>query len=166
MGTDYAQPPTTATRPRRTFGTAVLAATIVIAASSGFGAGWVSHTSSGGSGSGGPASSATSSAAIAVHGTLTVPDSGFSSGGTTCSSADGYQDISAGVAVTIGDQAGKTLAVTSLTPGHRANSSCQFDFAAQVPTATTYTVTISHRGTQTFASADIAGGFNMTLNAN
>lgn len=127
---------------------------IALGGIAGFGAGWASHTSS----------SAGNTATTAVHGTLTLPDGGYSSVGNTCSGSGGYQDINAGVAVTIGDQAGKTLAVTSLGAGGFGGGGCVFPFAAQVPAATTYTVTISHRGTQTFTPADVTAGFNMTLN--
>ncbi|WP_194924556.1 hypothetical protein [Catenulispora pinisilvae] len=162
MDTDIAQPPTVTDTPRRSFGTAVLAATAVVALGVGFGAGYVSHTSSSASSS---ATTASSSATTAVHGTLTLPDGGYSSVGTTCSGSGGYQDISAGVAVTIGDQTGKTLAVTSLAAGTFGGGGCQFAFSTNVAAATTYTVTISHRGTQTFTPADVASGFNMTLAA-
>lgn len=138
----------------RQFGPAALAATAAIALAVGFVAGWASHAGGG-----------SSSASTAVHGTLTLADGGYASIGTTCAGSGGYQDISAGVAVTIGDQAGKTLAVTSLGVGGFGGGGCQFAFSAKVPAATTYTVTISHRGTQTFTPADIPGGFNMTLNA-
>ena len=141
------------TKPRRTFSAAVLAATAVAALGIGFGAGWLSHTSS-----------TSSLATTAVHGTLTLPDGGYTSVGNVCSGSGGYQDISAGVAVTIGDQTGKTLAVTSLQAGTFGGGGCQFAFSAKVTAATTYTVTISHRGTQTFTPADVAAGFNLSLN--
>lgn len=131
-----------------------MSAGVIVALAAGFGAGWVAHTSS----------SNSSSASTAVHGTLTLPDGGYTSVGSTCSGSGGYQDISAGVAVTIGDQTGKTLAVTSLQAGTFGGGGCQFAFSAKVAAATTYTVTISHRGTQTFTPADVAGGFNLTLN--
>lgn len=140
--------------PRR-FGPAALATTAAVALAVGFGAGWLAHTSSGTS----------SSASTAVHGTLTLPDGGYNSVGSVCSGSGGYQDISAGVAVTIGDQAGKTLAVTSLQSGAFGGGGCQFAFSANVPAATSYTVAISHRGTQVFPASAIAGGFNLTLNA-
>lgn len=141
-------------KPGHTFGVAILAGTAAAALAAGFGAGWFAHTSSGTS----------SSATTAVHGTLTLPDGGYTSVGSTCSGSGGYQDISAGVAVTIGDQGGRTLAVTSLGTGGFGNGGCIFPFSAQVAAATTYTVTISHRGTQTFTPADVASGFNLTLN--
>lgn len=140
-----------ATPPRRTFPTAALAGTATVALAIGFGAGWLAHSSS--------------SATTAVHGSLTLPDGGYTSTGDVCSGSGGYQDISAGVAVTIGDQTGKTLAVTSLAAGTFGGGGCQFAFSAKVPAATTYTVTISHRGTQTFTPTDVTSGFNMTLNA-
>lgn len=128
---------------------------IALGGAAGFGAGWASHTSS----------STSSSATTAVHGTLTLPDGGYSSIGTTCSGSGGYQDISAGVAVTIGDQTGKTLAVTSLGAGSFGGGGCQFPFSASVPAAASYTVTISHRGTQVFPASAVASGFNLTLAA-
>lgn len=137
--------------------TSTLAISTALALAAGFGAGWFSHTGSTGSGS--PA------ATTAVHGSLTLPDGGYTSVGSVCSGSGGYQDISAGVAVTIGDQAGKTLAVTSLGAGGFGGGGCVFPFSASVPAAASYTVTISHRGTQVFPAADVASGFNLTLNA-
>lgn len=153
------QPPAPA---RRGFGPGILAAVGVVALAAGFGAGWVSHTSS--------SKTSSSGATVAVHGTLRLGggldnySTSATASGTTCSGAGGYNDISAGVAVTIGDQTGKTLGVTSLQAGHVDSGSCVFDFATSVPAgATLYTVVISHRGTQTFQPADVATGFNMSL---
>lgn len=169
MDQDYEPALSRATAPapsapaRRGFGPGVLAAVGVVALAAGFGAGWASHTSSSKTSNG-------SGATVAVHGTLHLGggldnySTSATASGTTCSGAGGYNDISAGVAVTIGDQTGKTLGVTSLQAGHVDSGSCVFDFATSVPAgATLYTVVISHRGTQTFQPSDVATGFNMSL---
>lgn len=108
-----------------------LAASTALALAVGFGAGWASHTTSASTGT------------TAVHGMLQLPDGGYTSVGNVCSGSSGFQDISAGVAVTIGNQDGKTLAVTSLQPGTFGGGGCQFAFSTKVASATT--------------------GFNMTL---
>lgn len=136
--------------------TSMLAVSTALAMVAGLGVGWFSHTSG----------SSASSPATAVHGMLTLPDGGYTSVGNTCAGSGGYQDISAGVAVTIGDQTGKTLAVTGLQAGTFGGGGCQFSFSASVAAATTYTVTISHRGAQTFTPGDVDGGFNMSLAGN
>src|SRR5690242_14867624 len=82
---------------RRGFGPGILAAVGVVALAAGFGAGWVSHTSSGKAGT-------NSGAAVALHGTLHLAggadnySTSSTASGTTCSGAGGYNDISAGVA--------------------------------------------------------------------
>jgi len=157
MDQDYDVRPAAAPATRRGFGPGILGAVAAAALAIGFGAGWLSHTTN-------STTSKPSGATTSVHGMLQLRDGNYSSVGNTCSGNGGYQDISGGVAVTIGDQTGKTLAVTSLQPGAFGGGGCQFTFAAQVPAgATLYTVTISHRGTQTFGPADVVGGFNMTL---
>lgn len=157
LSTDTTTPPAAAAgATRRSFSPAVLAATTVLALAAGFGAGWVAHTSS-----------SASAATTAVHGTLQLPKGGYDAAGDACSGSGGYSDITAGTAVTIGDQTGKTLAVTSLQAGqfNFDGGGCQFTFTAKVPAADSYTVTISHRGTQVFPASAVAGGFNLTMNA-
>lgn len=140
-------------QPHRTFGLGSVAGAVVVALGAGFGAGWASHTSG----------TSTSTSTTSVHGTLTLSDGAYDSVGTSCSGSGGYQDISGGVAVNIGDQSGKTLSVTSLEAGHFGGGGCQFDFSTNVTSSSLYTVTISHRGTQTFTPDAIAAGFNLTL---
>src|SRR5881275_3538031 len=148
------QPAAESPAPHRSFGPGILAAVGMAALAAGFGIGWASHT-------GGSKSNVNGGPTVAVHGMLQLGNDAYDSTGTTCYGTSGYNDISGGIAVTIGDQAGKTLAVTSLQPGKFANGGCELDFATQVPAgATLYTVVISHRGTQTFSPADIGGGFN------
>ncbi len=97
-----------------------------------------------------------SSSTINVHGSITLRSGAynFGSGTSACSAADGYNDITPGAAVLIGDQTGATIAVGQLEPGHLAQSGagCSFDFNVKAPGGrSSYTVTVSHRGTQVFS---------------
>ena len=87
------------------------------------------------------------------------PEPGRTAGpdvGDPCTALNGYNDINQGSAVTIGDGTGRTLVVTALSAGSVAGdpgttAQCEFSFSANVPAGRgTYTVTISHRGTQVF----------------
>lgn len=124
--------------------------------------------------------SSSSDATIVLSGTLTIPFAGTdlfdpqavdpdqtgTAGpgyGDPCQASGGFTDISQGAAVTIGDSAGKTLAVTPLDAGTVIGdagqpASCEFDFQAKVPNGLNdYTVTIGHRGTQVFTLAQVGG---------
>jgi len=119
---------------------------------------------------------------IDVHGTLRlgplsavdeVHSFGTAENGDVCISGDGYDDITAGAAVTIGGSAGQTLAVAPLSGGAEdgvadvggaAMGFCVFSFDATVPDGqSAYTVTIGHRGTQTFTPAQAAEGIQLKL---
>lgn len=85
--------------------------------------------------------------------------------GDTCEAAGGYDDISPGATVTVGGSTGQTLGVGALSAGHEtAGGYCQFTFDVQVPAGqSAYTVTVSHRGTQTFTPAQVEAGIVLTL---
>lgn len=95
-------------------------------------------------------------AKIAVHGVfvLTAPNA--------CGilfQTVGYEDIHKGTEVVIGDDAGKTLAITKLTGGtpNSAANRCTYKFAATVPAGLGfYQVTVSHRGAVKMAEAQMA----------
>lgn len=98
---------------------------------------------------------ASSNSTITVHGSLTLgPGTYVPDGYGSCTPGDGYNDISAGTAVTIGDQTGATIAVGQLQPGRAdgdGQQGCVFNFDIQAPGGRKlYTVTVSHRGTQVF----------------
>jgi hypothetical protein len=163
-------------------GPAILAGAVIIAAGVGIG---IALT--GGSGSTpAAAASTTGPPSINMHGSLTIPfittdlfnpnahDTTVSATeapriGDPCEALGGYSDISTGVAVTIGGSSGQTLAVGALGAGSVAgqpgqSASCEFTFNVDVPGGQSlYTVTISHRGTQTFTPDQVAAGISLTL---
>lgn len=93
--------------------------------------------------------------------------------GDACTAGQGYSDISAGTTVVVGGSTGQTLAVGALSAGVERNvdnslglavGDCVFSFDVTVPGGqSAYTVTISHRGTQTFTPAQVANGIALTL---
>jgi len=143
-----------ATAPaRRGVAPGIVAAIAIIGLGIGFGAGYAAHGS-------GTASKKT----VTVHGSLTLTQGAYKEGdGTDCTAGDGFSDISPGTAVTVGDDAGATLAVGQLQAGQITGGGCAFGFDVKVPAGrTSYTVTVSHRGTQVF-SPDQIGEADMTL---
>lgn len=147
------QPVTAAAAKQRSFSTAIVAGIAVVCLGAGFGAGYVAH-----------GSATTSGKTVTVHGTLTLTQGAYRNGdGTSCTAGDGFSDISPGTAVTVGDDTGATLAVGQLQAGQNNGSGCAFAFDVKVPAGrTSYTVTVSHRGTQVF-SPDQIGEADMTL---
>lgn len=93
--------------------------------------------------------------------------------GDPCQAMDGYDDITQGATVTIGGSTGQTLAVGALGQGVETNvddsagtplGDCVFPFAVKVPGGqSAYTVTVSHRGTQTVTPAEAQSGVALTL---
>jgi len=119
---------------------------------------------------------------IDVHGTLRlgplsavdeVHSFGTAEDGDVCVSGSGYDDITAGAAVTVGGPTGQTLAVAPLSGGAEdgvadvggaAMGFCVFSFDATVSAGqSAYTVTIGHRGTQTFTPAQVGEGIQLKL---
>jgi len=120
-------------------------------------------------------------AQVHLKGTLTL-SSGYLDNSTTsyvqtdgdpCAGGEGYSDISQGVAVTVGNQTGATIGVGALsggvvqgarTTGTVTTGTCVFSFDVPVPGGQSeYTVTISHRGTQTYTLDQVAAGIALTL---
>jgi len=118
-------------------------------------------------------------AQVHVRGTLSLgalaatPTGGTATNGGPCQANQGYDDITAGATVAVGGSNGQTLAVGALSSGVEANvdtslgfaaGNCVFSFDVAVPGGqSAYTVTISHRGTQTFTPAQVAAGIQLTL---
>lgn len=79
-----------------------------------------------------------------------------------CAGKGGFVDIVVGAQVTIKDQTGAVIGLTNLDRGTADVSSasvatCTFPFlVADVPTATFYSIEISHRGEVRYAAADLA----------
>lgn len=179
-------PPAPAAAPWwRQPGPAILLGAVIIAA--GIGTGIALSGSSGGNASAAAASPSPSPSPIDLHGTLTIPfastdllspnakdteANGEIHIGDTCVTLGGYTDISEGTAVTVGGDKGQTLAIGSLRQGSVTGqagqaASCEFGFDVQVPAGLSlYTVTISHRGMQTFTPDQVAAGIQLTLGGN
>jgi hypothetical protein len=109
---------------------------------------------------------------IHVRGTLALPALGFidtsNSGqgadGDSCQATSGYDDITSGAAVTVGGQTGQTLGVGALSSGGISSGQCVFSFDVSVPAGqSVYTVTISHRGTQTFTAEQVQQPIALSL---
>lgn len=121
------------------------------------------------------AAAGSSPAAVHVRGTLNLgltaavdmnnTDPLHPVAGDACESAGGYSDITPGAAVTVGGPSGQTLGVGSLAAGvETAGGYCAFSFDVPVPGGQSlYTVTISHRGTQTFTPVQAEGPVALTL---
>src|SRR5690349_16752531 len=99
------------------FGTGALTATLVGGLAVGVAVGYLAfHSGSKQTTDAAAKASASPSAdTITVHGSLTLKRGAWASAtgtaGETCAALDGYNDISAGTAVTIGDQTGATIVV-------------------------------------------------------
>lgn len=104
---------------------------------------------------------------VHVHGTLALASGGFLLGANGCEGDGGYSDITAGTAVTVGGAQGQTLGIGALSPGQEDGSSnCVFSFDVAVPGGqSVYTVTISHRGTQTVTPDELTSGISLTLSS-
>lgn len=112
-----------------------------------------------------------SNSTMVIHGSMTLGPATYLPDGTGgCTAGDGYSDISAGTAVTIGDQSGATIAVGQLQTGRAKGDDasytdgCVFAFDVRAPGGRTeYTVTVSHRGTQVFTAEQAAAGIALSL---
>jgi len=120
-----------------------------------------------------PASSGDTSSQVHVWGSIAITGFNFvdteqptnSLTGDTCATTSGYDDITQGAAVIIGGPTGQ-IGVGALGVGSISNgrSACSFSFDVAVPAGlSAYTVTISHRGTQTFTADQLQGGIRLTL---
>lgn len=160
-----AQPPAPARAPRgrRSFSTTTAVTLAVAGLGLGFLGGWAVFSAK--------VLSSNDTATTTIHGTLTLGAGAFNAtesntaSGTveSCTGVGGYSDINAGVAVTVGDATGKTTAVGQLQGGTPQSGQCVFAFQVKTPTSTLYTVTVSHRGTQTVTAEQAVLGVALTL---
>ncbi len=117
---------------------------------------------------------------IQVHGVLALgpldaidTTTGTPANGDACEATSGYDDISAGTAVVVGNGTGQTIGTGTLSPGIEAHvddsageplGNCSFQFSVNVPAGEDeYTVTISHRGTQVLTADQLKSGILLTL---
>lgn len=118
-----------------------------------------------------PTGAADTSGHAHVWGSLTItglhfidtqnPNNNFN--GDQCKAVNGYDDIATGTAVVVGGPTGQ-IGVGALSDGTVSNGTCSFSFDVPVPSGlSAYTVTISHRGTQTFTPDQLDGGIRLSL---
>ena len=117
---------------------------------------------------------------VQIHGVLALGPlaavdtaTGTPADGDACQSMGGYNDITTGTAVVVGNGTGQTVGTGALQGGIEANvddsagtplGNCSFQFSVTVPAGEgTYTVTISHRGTQTLTADQLKNGLLLTL---
>lgn len=102
---------------------------------------------------------------VHVHGTLAIAAGDFTPGANGCQGDSGFSDITPGTAVTVGGSTGQTLGIGALSVGQEdSGGNCVFSFDVAVPAGqSVYTVTISHRGTQTVSQDELANGIALTL---
>lgn len=115
----------------------------------------------------------TSSPTFVLSGTIAVSGGSdsvtTSSDGTTCEGAGGYSDITPGTAVTVANAQGQVVATGALGTGVMSSdddlSACSLSFSVPgVPDGlSSYSLTISHRGTQVIPSAEAHSGVALTL---
>lgn len=115
-----------------------------------------------------------------LTGTITIVDSSNGEYGNVdisdengiCQGAGPYSDLSSGTAVIVADPHGQTVATGALQPGQADSSDsstladqCAMSFAVpDVPLGlASYTVTISHRGSQVVSPAEASTGVELTI---
>jgi hypothetical protein len=74
-----------------------------------------------------------------------------------CTGLGGYKDIQPGAQITISDQSGDIIAVTELEPDPLSEDfdECRFQFVAEVPEATFYSISLGRRGEMTYSFDDL-----------
>lgn len=91
-------------------------------------------------------------------------------GSGTCQGVGPYSDMTPGTAVLVADSQGRTVATGSLEAGLTSSDAgpCRLPFEVpNVPSGlASYSVTVSHRGTQVVSSEEAQTGVNLTLGAN
>lgn len=150
------QPARLATRLRRyrwLIGAAVVAAlaVVIVALAGGFGPGTFTMTGS----------------LIVVDQSSLLPD--LQTDKTNCQGTGGFSDLSPGTAVLVQDSTGQTIATGALAAGKRdaASGACLMPFTVThvKDGLSSYSVTISHRGTQVFTSVNAHSGVTLTITA-
>lgn len=150
------QPTHLASRLRRyrwLIGAAGLAAlaVVIVAVAGGFGAGTFTMTGS----------------LIVIDQSSLLPD--LQTDKANCQGTGGFSDLTPGTAVLVQDSTGQTLSTGSLRAGKRdaASGACLMPFTVTdvKDGLRSYSVTISHRGTQVFTSGNAHSGVILTITA-
>lgn len=104
-----------------------------------------------------------------VTGTMSLKDTAFSglASGTACSGTDaGYSDITEGAQVTVSNNSGSILALSSLGAGQADGSgNCVFVFTVpNVPYSSFYQIEVAHRGKVDYSYHDLSSqGFSVGM---
>jgi hypothetical protein len=128
-------------------------------------------------GRGGSKSSPGASPTFVLNGTLKLVGTATQSlsfNGTTCQGIGGYSDLTAGAAVIVQDPQGHTIATGSLGEGFSSVADQQTEDACWIPFTvssipegpSSYSVTITHRGTQVVSATEAHGGLALTIGGN
>jgi hypothetical protein len=89
-----------------------------------------------------------------IQGELSLFDSDTAS--NNCVGTGGYDDIAAGVSVTVRDGTGSTLATGRLEKGEAlAGIGCTYKFDVEVPDVDFYRVEVAHRGELEYSKAEL-----------
>lgn len=106
-----------------------------------------------------------------ITGTMSLKDSAFGglTSGTACTGSDagsGYGDINQGAQVTVSNNSGSILALSSLDAGSADGSgNCVFNFTVQsVPYSSFYQIEVTHRGNVDYSYQQLSSqGFSMGM---
>lgn len=97
-----------------------------------------------------------------ISGTFTLHHERGWVAGSSCRGSDGYDDIMAGMQVTLRDEEGTVLATDTFGVGSapdsedRLSPECVFEFAfTDVPDVSFYTITTGRRGEVTYSRSDL-----------
>ncbi|OLE27960.1 MAG: hypothetical protein AUG44_08710 [Actinobacteria bacterium 13_1_20CM_3_71_11] len=108
-----------------------------------------------------------------MSGSITIKSDGrgiTSDSGGTCYGRGGYSDLAPGTAVTVADPQGHIIATGSLRPGKllTVTTGCQLSFlVGPLPQGlASYSVTVSHRGTQVIQPEEAQDEVQLTIGGN
>jgi hypothetical protein len=109
-----------------------------------------------------------------LRGNITITDDdtfapGILSDGATCQGTGGYSDLSPGTAVIVADPTGRVVATGALANGVDLGAgSCMLPFSVPgVPGGlASYSVTVSHRGTQVVGPGEAHSGVLLSIGSN
>ncbi|MDI9900275.1 hypothetical protein QM716_10450 [Rhodococcus sp. IEGM 1409] len=99
-----------------------------------------------------------------LEGNVGIIDGASELSDNRCAGKGGYKDLSEGASVTIGDEAGKTVATGSITGSEYIDGACMLTFSIPVPADLDfYQVEVSHRGVVTYSNEDARSGPFMSI---
>jgi hypothetical protein len=96
-----------------------------------------------------------------INGTFTLQGNSLADGNFIaydggCDGTGGYDDIKAGLQVTVSNEAGTVIANGALGTGNETGNGCQFPFKVErVPVAKFYKIAVGHRGELSYSHAEM-----------